>query len=148
MYSYNVSSGPRGLNFSLNIYLCCFFVCVISSHARIQKALSEGSNFDNVFFSWLGEKWSKYHHKRAIIGPLAKRHLNGVSLACRCWPNIECWLGSFVIFQRIRTSIAKNPYILCSFRGGGGPDPLSPSGSAHGSSESSLIANVKSTHIS
>ena len=36
--------------------------------------------------------------RNAIIGPPAKRHLNGVSLAGRWWPNIECWLGSFVIY--------------------------------------------------
>ena len=45
------------------------------------------------------------------------------------WPNIECWLGkcSFVIYQGIRNSIAKKPYILGIFEGGGGgPDPLSP----------------------
>ena len=65
--------------------------------------------------SWWG---SKYHSKSAIIGPPAKRHLNGVSLACRRRPSIECWLGSFVI--------AKKPYILVIFPGGGGPDPLSP----------------------
>ena len=47
-----------------------------SSHARIQKVLSEGSNFDIVFL--VDEE---YHYKRAIIGPPAKRHLNGVSLA-------------------------------------------------------------------
>ena len=39
----------------------------------------------------------KYYYKQAIIGPPAKRHLNGFSLACRWWTNIECWLGSFVI---------------------------------------------------
>ena len=43
-------------------------------------------------------------------------------------PNIKFWLESFVIFQGIRTSFAKNPYILLFFRS---PDPLSPSGSAH-----------------
>ena len=31
---------------------------------------------------------SKYHHKLAIIGPPAKRHLNGVLLAGLRWPNI------------------------------------------------------------
>ena len=61
-----------------------------------------------------------------------KRHLNGVSLEGRWWPNIEYWLGSFVVLQGIQTSIVKNPYILVIFRGGGGPDPMSPvSGSAH-----------------
>ena len=33
-----------------------------------------------TFFSWWGEGGSKYHF-RDIIGPPAKRHLNGVSLA-------------------------------------------------------------------
>ena len=65
----------------------------------------------------------------AIIGPPAKRHLNVVSLAGRWWPTIECWLGSFVVLQGIRTSIAKEPFIFVIFHGG--PDPISPSGSAH-----------------
>ena len=50
------------------------------------------------------------------------------------WPNIECWLGSFVIFQRIQTIILlRNPIFLWFFRGGGwsGP-PVLPSGSTHG----------------
>ena len=68
-----------------------------------------------VFSLW-GEGGSKYHYKRAI--------LNGVSLACRWWPNIECRLGRFMIFQWIRTSIAKKPCIFVNFKGG--PDPLSP----------------------
>ena len=55
------------------------------------------------------------------MGPLAKRHLNGISLACRWWPHIECWLGSFVIFQRIRINIAKKSYIFVIFQGGFGP---------------------------
>ena len=59
-------------------------------HARIQKVLSEGSIFDKFFFSWWGEGGSFYHYRRAIIGPPVKRHLNdGVSLACRQWPNID-----------------------------------------------------------
>ena len=42
-----------------------------------------------LFFFWflffLGERGdpSKYHYKRTIIGPSAKRHLNDVWLACR-----------------------------------------------------------------
>ena len=55
--------------------------------------------------------------KWAIIGPPVKCHLNGVSLAGRCWPKIEYWLGSFLIFQGIKTSIAKKPYIFVIFQG-------------------------------
>ena len=79
---------------------------------------------------------SKYYDKLTIIGPPAIRHwpardklLNGVLLAGPCWPNIECWLGSFVIFQGIQSSIAKKPFIFVIFQGGGGGgglDPLSP----------------------
>ena len=48
----------------------------------------------------------------------SERHLNSVSLAGQWWPNIECWLGSFVVFQGIRTSIAKKPYVFVIFRRG------------------------------
>ena len=34
------------------------------------------------------------------------------------------WLGSFVIFQGIRTSIAKKPYIFVIFKGVQNPAPL------------------------
>ena len=65
--------------------------------------------------------------KRVIIGPPAIRHSNGISLAGRGWPNIECWLSSFVIFQGNRTSIARKPYIFVIFQGGGpGSLPLTP----------------------
>ena len=47
----------------------------------------------------VGEEGSKYHLKRTIIGPQAKRHLYGTSMACRCWPRIECWLDSFFDFS-------------------------------------------------
>ena len=61
----------------------------------------------------------------------AGHHIHGVSLACRGWPNIEFWCGSFVNFQGIRTNIAKKSY-FCDFSGGGwGPDPLFPAGSTH-----------------
>ena len=85
-----------------------------------------------TFFSFMSG--SKYHQYRAIIGLPAKRHLNGLSLACRCLPNIG-WLDGFVIFQVIGTSIAKKLYIFVSFfffGGGGVWTPCLPSGSAHG----------------
>ena len=42
--------------------------------------------------------------------------------------HVECWLGSFAIFQGIGTSMAKKPFL--SFSGGSGP-PVPLSGSAH-----------------
>ena len=69
-----------------------------------RKFCQRGSIFDNSFFYIFfhlvdeGIEDPNYNYKRAIIGATAKRHLNGVSLAGRWWPNIECWLGSFVIF--------------------------------------------------
>ena len=43
-------------------------------------------------------------------------------------PNIECWFGSFVIFQQIQASTAMKPYIFVIFRGVSGPlsQPLDP----------------------
>ena len=38
---------------------------------------------------------------------------------------MECWLGSFVVFQGILTSVAKEPYIFLIFPGGSGP-PVPP----------------------
>ena len=83
-----------------------------------RKFCQMGSSFDG-FFSWWAVGGSKNHYKRAIIGPTAKRHLNTVSIACWWWPSIECWLGSFVIFQWIWTRAVKKPYILWFFQGGG-----------------------------
>ena len=88
-------------------------------HARIQKVLSESFLVDGD-----REYISKYHHKRANIGPLVKRgHLNDVSLACRKFPakNIECWLGSHAIFQGIGPVLLGNPTALRFFRGSGPP---------------------------
>ena len=94
-------------------------------HARIQKVLSEGSNLDNVsnfvlvffFCCWWGKGESKYQYKQAIIG---------VSLACRWWPSIECWLGSCGIFQWILSIIFKKPYISFRVRTPCPQPPLDP----------------------
>ena len=77
----------------------------------IQKVLSEGVQIWQLFFDEGREDPNTT--KRAIIGPPEKRHLNGVSLLCRCWPNIESWFGSFVM-----TNIPKKPFIFVIFQGG------------------------------
>ena len=103
---------------------------LIPLQSRIQKVLPEGvqlwQRFSSSFFYWWEGRGSKYHNMRANIVPPAKRHLNGVSLACRWWLNIECCLGSLVPFQVIRTSIDMKPYIFVIFQreGSGPPDPL------------------------
>ena len=62
-----------------------------------------GSNFDNVLFlSFLGDEGREDPNTTTV-----KCHLNDVSLTGKICPNIEFWLGSFVILQGIRTSIAK-----------------------------------------
>ena len=73
--------------------------------------------------------------KVGLYRPAAKRHWNGISLVGRCRPNIECWLGSFVIFLGIGTSSAKKLYIFVMFLTLGGLNSSllgEPSGSAHG----------------
>ena len=80
---------------------------------------------------------------KTIIGSPAKRclmtfrwradngHWNGVSLAGRWWPKFACWLGSFVIFQGIRTITYKEPYIFVIVQGVGVRTPVPFYGSAH-----------------
>ena len=42
------------------------------------------------------------------------------------WPNTECCLGSFVIYQGIQNSIAKKPLYFGDFSRGGGVQTLCP----------------------
>ena len=80
-------------------------------------------NPDNVFFLFKGERIQislKAGHHR----PASETPLNGVSLACRWQPNVECWLGSFENSRGSGPVLLRNSIFL---QGGGGPDPLSPS---------------------
>ena len=95
------------------------------------------SNFFNVFSRWW-ERGSKYYLKGAIIDPLA----------CRWWPNIDCWLGRFCVIQWIRTSIAKKLFIFCVLEGEGfwtlPPPPLC---SAHERAQRTISQNQDQTKI-
>ena len=84
-------------------------------YARIQSFIRGGPNLTMVFFSVDKER----EDPNTTISRPFKWQFAGEVMA-----NIECWLGlSFVIFQGIRTSIPKKPYIFVIF---------SPtSGSAH-----------------
>ena len=61
------------------------------------------------------------HHR-----PASETPLNGVSLACRWWPNVECWLGSFENFKGSGSVLLRNSIFLWFFRGGGGSGPPVP----------------------
>ena len=88
-----------------------------------RKPCQRGSIFSPKFDSFLSEP-SSARQQNSIF--------NEVLLACRWWPNIECWLGSFVVFQGILTSITKKPYIFVIFQEESGPPvPPPPSGSPH-----------------
>ena len=75
-----------------------------------KKFCQRGSNFDNVFFLFV--LFCLVNSNASISGP---------SSTC------QFWFGSFVIFQWIRTSIAKKSYFCnCSI-----PPPPPTSGSVH-----------------
>ena len=68
-------------------------------HMKIPKGLSEGGpTLTTIILVDKGRvDQNTTISGRTLIGPPAKHQLNGISLACWWWPNIECWLGSFVI---------------------------------------------------
>ena len=86
------------------------------------------TTFLGIFFvSWWGDTGSKSHYLGIIVPPVT-RHFNGVSLAGRWWPFIECVLGSFVIFPGWSGPVLLRNLFFVFFRGGG-PDlcpPLDP----------------------
>ena len=82
-------------------HLCKILFFSDTCHPRIQKVFSEGVQlFFKVlllFFSLLGERGSKSHNKRAIIGPPS---------------SAECWLVSFVVLHGIGPILLRNPIFL------------------------------------
>ena len=76
------------------------------------KFCQRGSNFNKAFLFvvFLVDKGRK-DPNTTISGSSWARQRNAL-LTCLFWPNIECWLNSFVIVQEIRTSIAFKLYIL------------------------------------
>ena len=102
-------------------YWC--FVCFLS-HSQMFKLTKH--SFLNSIRIWSGsELWQRFffffkgeriqislkagHHR-----PASETPFNGVSLACRWWPNVECWLGCSENFRG---------FCLVLLRG---PNPLSP----------------------
>ena len=83
------------------------------------KICQRGSNFD---------MWVMRRERIQVILmghclPASETPLNGVSQACRWWPKIECWLGSFAILQGSGPVLLET-HIFVIFQGG--PSLLSP----------------------
>ena len=53
-------------------------------------------------------------------------HLCWQDVGWDCYELLECWLGSFVIVQGMRTSFAKKLHIFVIFKGGLVRTPCSP----------------------
>ena len=84
-----------------------------------RRFCQRGSNSATLTIILDLESGSKYHLKRTNVGPPAKRHLNGVSLACILWSTLNAGFIALRIFENF-----KKTYIFVIFQGG--PDPLSP----------------------
>ena len=112
--------------FSIWFIHCIYSFRCSSDYMRgSRKFCQRGPNFENLFFSLMSRRRNKILLlKRSIIGPPAKRRLNGVSQACRWCLYIESWLGSFVILRGSGPVLLKKLY-FCDFPGGGS-DPLHP----------------------
>ena len=126
MQAYKLIIKPTGIEFFTFYATTCAEKCnhqlvVVTTGALILASVSQymrgsrkfckrGFNSDNVYFIfiWWVERGSKIALKAGWY-----------------WPNIECWLGSFLIYQGIWTSIAKKPYIFVIFQVGSGP-PAAP----------------------
>ena len=88
----------RGSNSGVFLFVCCYLIVFsyLMRREKIQIPLKAG------------------HHRPASETSLELRVAGGSIIA-----KIECWLGSFVIFQGIQTSIAKKSNSIV-IKGGGG----------------------------
>ena len=98
----------------------------------IQNVLSEGGP-TLTFFKLMRGEGIQIPLLAGQHRPANETPFNGVFASEPMVTNDECWHCSFVIFQGIRTSIAKKPYTFVIFQGGPGPPTPPPpaSGSAH-----------------
>ena len=64
--------------------------------------------FSSFFKGERIQKSQKAGHHR----PASETPLNGVSPACRRWPKVECWLGSFENFRRYGPVLLRNSIFL------------------------------------
>ena len=100
----------------------CFACCL--SHAQMFKltkysflnSIPFGSDLDptsdNVFFFFFKGERIRISLKAVHHRPASETPLNGVSLACRRWPNVECWLGSLRNFGGSGPVLLRNSIFL------------------------------------
>ena len=74
----------------------------MQTHARVQRVLPEGVGPILTSFFSGGGGGGGMRGERIQIALKAGHHQPASETP---WPTLECWLGSFVIFQGIRTSI-------------------------------------------
>ena len=111
-------------------YWC--FVCFLS-HSQMFKLTKHyflnpiriwsGSELCQRFFFFLKGERIQISLKAGHHRPASETPFNGVSLACRWWPNVVCWLGCSENFREFDLVLLR------------GPDPCPPSGSAHGTGQ-------------
>ena len=111
-----------------------------------RKFCQRGSKFDSFFLFFFsvdeGREDPNTTISRPSFGPSAKHHLNGVLLACRWWPHIDCRLGSFVVSRVSWPVLLRNP-ILLWFLGEGFRPPIPPFKSTHVNAHTYLCSTAK-----
>ena len=104
-------------------YTCSYEIAV---HARIQKKIVSGGPTLITFFFYLMNV--RKDPNTTISGPSSAHQRNAILMAFRRraddGPTLNAGL-QLRVFQGIRTSIVKKPYILVIFQRGSGP-PVSP----------------------
>ena len=114
----------------LTILSICFCQYLSWDHMReFRKFCQRGSNSD-IFLVDKGRE-DKNQLKLGHHRPASETPLNDILLACSWRPNLECWLGSFVIFKEFAPVLLWNPIFLWLFREWGSGIPSPPSNSAH-----------------
>ena len=118
-------------------YWC--FACFLS-HAQMFKLTkhsfrnsiriwSVSELWQRLFFFFLKGERIQISQKAGYHRPASETPLNGVSLACQWWPNVECWLGSFENFRGSGPVLLRNSIFFVIFTGmwgGGGSGPPVP----------------------
>ena len=122
---------------------------MVNGHARIRKDFLRVVHFYVYFWLKRGERilLSECHYKRAIIGPQAKRHLNGVSWCANDDPTLNVCLAGLSFSGGPDQYCYETLYYVIFQGGGGSVRTTLPQGSAHGENLSELAHFLKALNI-